>query len=172
MFAPQAKGIFDNAAPFHTPDHMLDPHPNTGKTAVLGFGFWRQFPATWLFCGLHHAHSSHREALKAHILIQDAVGWKTVAFLVSKTFIMPFPFIRGTEKANPTICFNQDQIFECVLRLLATVVERLFVRISRAIYWSFGAVVEKRERATGSSSSLVAVSVAVRCGRWPAVASA
>ncbi len=144
MFAPQAQGIFDNATPFHTADHMLDPHTNTSTSTVLGFCLGRQCRSSWLFRRLLHHHPGHGKALKAQVLIQHAVGRQTILLLVSKAFIVPLPFICGTEKANPTRSIDKHKIFQGVLLLLATVVECLFIRIRWSIDGAFGASMKKR----------------------------
>lgn len=81
---------------------------------------------------------------------------------------MPTAFIRRTQKTNSARLVNQEEIFHCMLPVFPTIVEPLFIRITRPVYRSVGAIVEKRD---GPSAALREGSteplVAARVGKAP-----
>lgn len=176
MFAPQAQRVFDDAAAFHTPNHVFDPHTNTSNAAVHRLFVSCQFTTTWLFRGLLHHYPRDGKALKAPILVEDAMRWKAIVFLVSKAFIMPLAFIRRAEKTNMTIGGDEHKVFDGMVLFLAAIIERLVIGVTWSVYRTFRSVVEKKGRSSGSGASrgasCLAESTAVRWGRCPAAASA
>lgn len=174
VFPPQPEGVFDNPAPFHTANHMLDSHPHARNPLVLHFLIRGQRPTAWFFLGLFDADLGHTKALKAHILIQDTVAWEAIVFLIRHGFVVPTPFVGGTQKRNRAVLPDQQQILDRMLLVLAAIVKPLFIGITRPVYRSFGPVVEKRDGSSaaapeGASTALIR---AVRLGRTPCVASA
>lgn len=126
--------------------------------------------------GLLDAYTGNRKALKAQVLIQNTVCWEHIRFIIGQTLIVPAPLIGGAEKANLAVGGNQDEVFERVTFFLAAVVEGLFVRVTRSVDRPFGAVVEKRDPASGMDCGAVPAGVsdrvAVRSGTYPPSAKA
>lgn len=174
MFPPQTQRVFHNPIPFDTANHMFDAHADARNPLVLRFFVRGQLASSWLFRWLLCPHSADDQALKAPVLIQDAVNREVVLLLIGHRFIMPTAFVGRTQEVDATIVGNQHQIFDRMLLLLATVMEPLFIRIAGSVYRSFGAIVEKKVTPTGSSADAVAEPwmSAVRDGRLPVVASA
>lgn len=173
VFPPQAKCIFDNPAPFHTANHMLDPHPHTRNPLVLRFLVGGQRPTAWFFLGLFDADPGHAKALKAQVLIQDAVGGEVVLLLVGHRFIMPTPFIGRTQKTNVALLVNQQHILHGMLFVFPAIVEPLFISIAGSVDGAVGAVVEKRDSSSvAAPQAFVALIVADRAGNAPCTSSA
>ena len=101
VFPPQAQLIFDDAAPFDTTHHMFDADAYLGELAVFRLCCWRQFPAAWFLVGLVYLHRCNRKALEAEVLIQPAVRWQLIDFVICKTFIVPAAFVGRAEEPNP-----------------------------------------------------------------------
>jgi hypothetical protein len=146
---------------------MFDANSHLCNPLVFGFGRWRQVIAAWLFMRLLDVHIGHRKPLKAQILIEDAVRWQGIPFIIRKAFVVPAPFIRRTEEPDAAIGGNQDEVFERVALFLSAVVEGLLMRIARAIDRAFGAIVEKRDGASALANAAVCASLS-RCAaeRW------
>ena len=69
VLAPQPECVFDDPAPFHTPNHMLNPYADGCQPPVLGFLVWREGATAWLFLRLRDRTSSDGKALKAQVVI-------------------------------------------------------------------------------------------------------
>lgn len=176
MFAPQAQRVFDDTAAFHTSNHVFDPHTNTTNAAVRRVFVHGQCTTTGLFRGLLLQHPRHGKALKAPVVIEDAIWWQAIVFLVSKAFIMPLPFIRRAETTNTAIFGNEHHLFDGMVLVLPTIGECLFISIGWSIYGSFGSIMEKRGRSAGAAREVATWfpldKRAVRWSRYPAAASA
>ena len=84
--------------------------------------------------------------------------------MIRHRFIVPTAFIGCTQKTNLTCLVNQEEIFHRMLLMFAAVMEALFIRITRSVYRSVGAVVEKRDGPSaaarrGSAGPIVAARV-------------
>lgn len=69
VLTPQAQGVSNDAAAFHTANYVFDPHALRGNPAVRSFFFRCQRTPTRLFLGLLDQHLRDGKALKAQILI-------------------------------------------------------------------------------------------------------
>lgn len=171
MCSPQAQLVFRNAIAFDAADNVFNAHTYPRYCTVLFLFFIRQFAVFWFLFGLLDDHISNAKSLKAHILINNAAHRKGIAHVIGQSFIMPFPFIRGTEKTNTTIMLNNQNILDTMALFLSTIIQMLLIIIPWPIYWSLTAVMDKRGASfSGVCSSVSADScvTAVRSGRQPA----
>ena len=153
---------------------MLNPHSHAPNLAVVRDFIRCQVAATRFFLGLGDGHAGNRKALKPQILVEDTPDREDIRFAICHRFIVPGAFVAGTQKADAAIVGNQQQIFERMLFLLPTVVEALFIGVTRPGYWPFRSIVKKKVvpsacAATPASASSMS---AWRSGSNPSVAKA
>ncbi len=165
--SPEPKFVFDNPVAFYTPNNMFNTHTYLIDPSILFLFFGGQLAASRLFLRLYHDDTTQRKALKPHILVQDTVFWKGVAFIVSQTLIVPLSFIRCSQTPNTAGAINDDNIFYRMLLLLSTIVQALFIRVIWSIYWSFRTVMEEKGDVSAGLTSLPPISaVAMTISRW------
>lgn len=174
VLPPQAQRVFDDPTPLHATNDMFDPHADAGNPLILGALVQRERPTTWLFHRLCNPNIRHGKTLKAHILIQAAVGGQRILLLIRHRLIVPRPFIGRAEKTNLTIGRNQHQVFDGMLFALATVIESLLICVDWPVYRPFGSVMEKKvvPSSAGVGGASARPIVAVRAGSTPCVANA
>ena len=126
-FLPAPDLVFNNSIPFHTPYGMLDPNPNLGNESIVFRVFWSQFFASRFLSGLNDDHTCDGEPLKACILEQDAALRKGIACFIRSLFVMLLAFAGGGEETDLALRVDDDDVFDRMLFLLATIV--LFLKL-------------------------------------------
>lgn len=160
--------IVNDTIAFHTPDTMLDMHADSRNAFVFRFFFGGQGAFWWFLLWLYDCHSWQGKALECTILCQLAAFGQLILRFVRNPFVMRFPFISGTQKADIAGLINHQDIFHRMILLFAAVVDGLFLVVQGSGYRPFGAILIKRGAESSSSAgaawSWVANSAAVRAG--------
>ena len=101
---------------------MFDADPD-GRDATIRRGFrWGEVSPTRFLRRLEQQHIGQIEALEAFILIQATPRWQRIARLLCYRLIRRFAFTGEAQKAHMTRLGDQQEVFECVTLLLATVI--------------------------------------------------
>src|SRR5207249_474804 len=160
-----------------TTNTVFHQHADMRYPAIVGFLFVGQRSFGWLLLGLQDDYARQRETLKPTILSQNAPLRQLILRFIRNPFIMRFPFIRGAQEPDGPVCIHNHHVFDGMVFFLATVVDFLFIGISRPRYRSLCAIMAKKGGASGSTSAVSACnwavnSAAVRAGskRWLAKA--
>jgi hypothetical protein len=164
----EADFVFHHPRAFHPTNGVFHADSDRRDPTIGGFLRRGEFTPTGFFLGLDDRDPSQDEPLEAHILVEITPKRQGIARQLREAFIMGFAFIGRTQEANVTALIDHEQVFERVALFLATVIVLLFLGISRAVDWSFSAIMPKRGDVGPSFESLVvrrvASSSAVRAG--------
>jgi hypothetical protein len=152
--------VFHDPKAFHPTDRVFNTDSDRRDPSIGGFLRRREFTPTGFFLGLNDRDPSQDEPLEAHILVEITPKRQGIARQLREAFIMGFAFIGRTQEANVTALIDHEQVFERVALFLATVVVLLFLGISRAVDWSFSAIMPKRGDVGPSFECLVVKRVA------------
>jgi hypothetical protein len=160
--------IVNDTIAFHTSDTMLDMYADSRNAFVFRLFFGGQCAFWWFLLWLHDGYSWQAEALECAILCQLATFGQLILRFVRNPFVMRFPFIGGTQKADIAGLIDYHHIFDRVIFLFAAVVDSLFLVIQGSCYRPFGAIMIKRgadsSSRAGAAWSWAANSDAVRAG--------
>src|SRR5215212_11129854 len=189
--SPQTQLIFDDAISFDTTDHVFYPHTNTVDPPIFHLFFGRQFSVARLFLRLDDLHLCNDKPLKPLVLIQLLLWRQFIRFIIGKPFIMPPALTRHAQTAHFACFICEQQILYRMLLLLSTIIQFLFIRVTRSFYRAFCPILDKKGESCclsvaparpfpPSASDVSAWSVAVcassminvRSGRSPCVAKA
>ena len=129
---PVADFVLHDSAPLHPTNGMLDPHFLARNAAVFFFLFQCEFTTAWFLRRLPNRYAHDSKSLKPHILIEHAVGWQHILFVVYNRFLMPFSRARPAHILHRTSFINQQNILDSMIPLLPTIILPLFI----GIYWS------------------------------------
>lgn len=89
--------------------------------------------------------------MKSGILSEHTPIWQLILRLVGDAFLVRFPFIRRTQKANALLGIDEYNILERMVFLFAAIVDFLLVPVFRSRYRPFDAVLAKKGGASGSA---------------------
>jgi hypothetical protein len=143
-FSPLTQLIFDNTISFDTANHVFNMHTDATNATVFFFFFVRKLSAAWLFLRLEHRNTFRSEALKSRILPQRTSFREVIGFTINDTLIMAFSFPGCTQAANGAEDIGDQNILDGVLALLSTIMQLLFIWITRPVYRSFCSIMEKK----------------------------
>src|SRR5215210_4138000 len=140
----QTQFVLHDAASLDATHHVLYSYSDAIDTTILFLFFVCQCPATRFLLWLDHHNTINAEALKPHILIQDASCWKLISLTVSCPFVMTcsFPSLSQAPHTSCVICHHD--ILDRMLSLLSTIVPFLLIWITWAIYWPLCSIVKKK----------------------------
>jgi len=166
---PVTDDIVNDPIDLHTTNTVLDQYPDVRDPLIVRSFLSTQCAAFRLLLRLKDRYSRQCEALKATILPQYTALRQTILGFVCNPLIMHASCIRGAQEADPAPRIDQQHILDCMVFLLAAVVDFLLVGIFRARYRTFGSIVTKKGGASGSRVSVslckrLASSVALREG--------
>jgi hypothetical protein len=160
--------VFHHTVAFHPANRVFDPDADGRDRTIGHFLRWREFTPARFLLGLDDGHSAQNKSLEAHILIETTPRGQRVALKICEALIMYLAFIGGAQKANVTGFIDQQEVFERVALLLATIMLLLFFRVFRTLDWAFSTIMPKRGDVDPScawwAASSEANSAAVRAG--------
>ena len=119
---PVADFVLHDTTALHTADCVLNPHFLARSATVLFFLFRSEFTTTGLLDWLLNSHRRDGKSLKPHVLIEGAVSWQTICFIITDRFFVPFSRMCWADILNGTRLSNQEDIFHCMTFLLPTVI--------------------------------------------------
>jgi hypothetical protein len=136
---------------------------------LAAFSRWGEFPSRGLFLGLDDRDPRARIALEPQILIETTATWEGITFQISEAFIMRLPFIGSTQETHMTGLIDDEEVFDRMALLLATVEFLLVLWIGWAVDRSFSTIMPTRGGSgvtfVRSAASSTANASAVRAGR-------
>jgi hypothetical protein len=141
---PEADGVFHDPVAFDPTNGMFDPHADGRDPTICLFLRGREFPTTRFFLGLEDRDPRQEESLEALILIQTTADWQGITRELRHALIRRLAFTCVTQEGNVTGFIDQQEVFERVALLLATVIFFLLLRIFRTLDRSFRPILPKR----------------------------
>ena len=136
--------VFDHTVAFHTANGVFDTDAN-GRDRTIGRVLrWGEFPTRGLFLGLDDRDPRARIALEPQILIETTATWEGITFQISEAFIMRLPFIGSTQETHMTGLIDDEEVFDRMALLLATVEFLLVLWIGWAVDRSFSTIMPTR----------------------------
>ena len=156
-FSPLPKLVFDDAIAFHTANHVFNVHADAANPTVLCLFFVGQLATTRLLLRLEDRDTRWGEALKSCVLPQVTSFRKVICFTISDALIMTLSFPCCAQTADATTDITDQNVLNRVLLLLSTVIQALFIRITRSIYRALCPIMEKKRVPFGVFASDSAV---------------
>ena len=144
MPPPQTQLVFHDTTALDPANRMLDPYSDAIDATIVFLFFRGQCATTRLFLRLHDHNTVDSKTLKAHVLIQRTSWWKMIAFTISCPFIMTRSFPRFAQAPHATMLIDNDDVLDCVVFLLTTIIPFLFFWITWPIYRAFCSIVDKK----------------------------
>ncbi len=118
----ETDGILHDPVAFHPANGVFNTDSDGRDATICRFFRWGEIPPTRFLLRLEQQHLGQIESLEAFILIQATPRWQRIARLLCYRLIRRFAFIGDAQKANMTCLGNQQEVFERVTLLLATVI--------------------------------------------------
>ena len=118
----EADGILHDPVAFDSPNGMFDTDPDGRDATIRRFFRGGEVPPTWFLLRLEQQHIGQIESLEAFILIQATPRWQRIARLLGYRLLRRFAFTGDAQKAHMTRLGDQQEVFERVTLLLATVI--------------------------------------------------
>src|SRR5919108_199671 len=172
----EADGILHDPVAFDSPNGMFDADPD-GRDAMIRRLFrGGEVPPTRFLLRLEQQHIGQIASLEAFLLRQATPRWQRIARLLRSRLIRRLAFTGEAQKAHLTRLGDQQEVFERVTLLLATVIFFLLFCILRTLDRALRPVVPTRGEDEVASvlcrASSTTNSSAVRAGRRSCAAKA
>ena len=176
---PQADPVLHDATTLDAAVDMLDPEPPLGERLVGPLLLQGQLRTAWLLRRHEDLHLRERERQEAQILQQPTPSRERVGGGLRKAQIMDTAAVGVAQKEDDEERIDEQDIFDGMVPLLATITRRLFRRVLGADDAPFRPVMGKRGASgvaagatttgAGASSSgvtTVAASTSETPSRW------
>jgi hypothetical protein len=156
----EADFILYHPIAFHPTNGMFHADSDRRDPPIDGFLRRGQFAPRGFFLGLDDGHPGQDKALESQILIETTPSGQGITHEVRQAFIMRLAFIGVAQEANVTGLIYDQQVFDRMALLLATVILLLLLGISRAMDRSLSTIMPKRGEVDPSFVCVVARRVA------------